>query len=119
MSWWTGATHGTRVGKYIYNNTVGAWKKFSAADPEVTSLVEGSLLSWNDANEKAQGAGIVVTSGDDTPSGSNRVNFHGEVHAVKIVAPTVEGSLAGDITGNAATAFSKKSFFSSITAVDN
>lgn len=105
MSWWTGATHGTRVGKYVFDSAIGAWRKFSAApNPDNSALTDNVLLSWNDTNEKAQGAGIAVTPGDDTPSGNDRVNFHGEVHAVRLVAPSIEGTIDGDVSGNAATA---------------
>jgi hypothetical protein len=105
MSWWTGASHGTRVGRYIYDSTIGAWKKFTSDPiPGSAALTNNVLLSWNNVSERVQGLGVAATSGVDTPSGTDRINIHGHVHAAKIVAPVVEGSLAGDITGNAATA---------------
>lgn len=105
MSWWTGATHGTRVGKYIFNSTLGAWKRFTTApDPEAALLADNVLLSWSDTNEKVQGLGVTATVGVDTPSGSNRINIHGHVHAARLVAPILEGDLDGNIDGNAATA---------------
>lgn len=86
MSWWTGATHGTRIGRYVFNSTIGAWRRWtSSPDPDdAVGLVEGALLSWNATNEEVQSLGVTATTGTDTPTGTTRININGHVHATKI-----------------------------------
>lgn len=84
MSWWTGATHGTRVGRYIYNGTIGAWKRFEAAPNPDETIPDGALLTWNATNDKVQNLGIIANTDTTNPTATSRINIHGYLYATRV-----------------------------------